>query len=432
MRNLLLALSLLVGFSACKNDDDDDNVTVTPAADPNADWAMSVITASTRTIVVDDLPAPDTNASVTNYPQVLMTRPSTARFEAPAGFVVNLFEERIPDARNICVAPNGDVFVAQSNMNRISVLRDTDGDGDADTVTTWAEGGIISRPYGMAFYNGKFYVANTGAVVRYDYTPGQTTASAAPTTLATYAGGGQHPARSLVLDTVNGKMYIGIGSTMNVGIEDNPQYASVQQFNLDGSGQTTYAAGIRNPQGLAMNYTGGTPRLWALVNERDGIGDELVPDYLTAIPAAGAFYGWPFVYLRPDKKDPRITATDPRIPSTRTPEVLIEAHSAALGLLFYTGTQFPQEYRGDAFLACRGSWNRAKGSGYKILRVRMTPAGAVVGGYEDFVRGWNTTEGQTGVPRVFGRPMNLAIAKDGSLLIADDAGAAVWRLRYKG
>lgn len=427
MRKTFLFLVLTASLAACKKDDDGGTNTTNSGADLPTD----ALVASTVNIAVDDLPAPDTNASVTNYPQVLMERPSDLRFQAPSGFVVSLFEADIPDARNICVAPNGDVFVAQSNMNQITVLRDSDGDGDADTKYVWASGGILARPYGMAFYQGKFYVANTGALVRYDYNTGQTTASGTPATLTTYAGGGQHPARSLALDTVRGKLYIGIGSTMNVGIEDNPQYASIQQFNLDGTGRVAYATGIRNPQGLAMNYSSGLPTLWALCNERDGIGDELVPDYFASIPA-GSFWGWPYAYLRPDKRDPRITATSPLTASTRTPEVLIRAHSAALGLLFYTGTQFPTDYRGDAFVACRGSWNRANASGYKILRIPMSAAGTAEGGYQDFVRGWNRTEGQAGTPQVFGRPLNLAMAKDGTLLIADDAGGGVWRLRYKG
>jgi glucose/arabinose dehydrogenase len=258
------------------------------------------------------------------------------------------------------------------------------------------------------------------------------TAGGGPAQLALLPAGGQHPARSLAIDTVANKIYIGVGSTVNVGIEDDPRYAAVLQFNLDGSGSTIHTSGIRNPQGLAINYAGGGHTPWALVNERDGIGDELVPDYLTALPAAGGFYGWPFVYLRADMPDPRIRTTDPRVATTRTPEVLLPAHAAALGLLFYTGTQFPEEYRGDAYIACRGSWNRAKASGYKILRVRLSPSGTVEGGYEEFLSGWNTTEGSTGTPQVFGRPVNLAIAKDGSLLISDDAGGAIWRLRYKG
>ncbi|HTN45768.1 MAG TPA: PQQ-dependent sugar dehydrogenase [Flavipsychrobacter sp.] len=419
----------LMALSACNNDDDNN---VRPQTDPGADWAMASISAHTISIKVDDLPAPDTNASVTNFPQILMSRPVTAKFYAPAGFVINLYEEDIPGARTLCVAPNGDVFVAVSSSNRIVVLRDLNNDGHADTTFTWDEGGQLNRPYGLAFYQNRLYVANSGAVVRYEYFVGQTKANGNPSTLATYPGGGQHAYRSIALDTVNGKMYIGVGSTMNVGFEDDPRYATIQRFNLNGSGGETYTSGIRNPQALAINYALANPTLWSAVNERDGLGDELVPDYLTEIASPGLFYGWPYVYLRSDKPDPRIQGSDPRIATTKTPEVLLEAHSAALGLLFYTGTQFPAEYRGNAFVAMHGSWNRANASGYKIVRVKLDATGHATGGYEDFLKGWRLNEGSADRPEVFGRPVSMVMAKDGSMLISDDAGGAIWRLRWKG
>jgi glucose/arabinose dehydrogenase len=423
----LIAVSLL--FPACKRND--DTAPTLPKPNPGADWTMAPLSPKSYHIRVADLPPADTNASVTNFPQVLMERPASAAFYAPPGFVINLFHERVPGARTVCVAPNGDVFVGVSGSNKVLVLRDGNADGYADSTFTWAEGGPLNRPYGMAFYKNKFYVATSGAVLRYDYTAGQTRAGGAPATIAMYPGGGQHPYRNLVLDTVNDKMYVSIGSTMNVGIEDDPRYATIQRFNLNGSGGATYTSGIRNPQGLAISYASGSPVLWSAVNERDGIGNELVPDYVTEIPAAGLFYGWPYVYLSPDRPDPRIKSSSPRVADTKTPEVLLEAHCAALGILFYTGTQFPEQYRGDAFVAMHGSWNRADASGYKIVRVPINASGHAEGNYEDFVKGWRINEGAAGTPEVFGRPVSLAMARDGSLLITDDAGGAIWRLRWK-
>ena len=419
-------LGAVILLPACKKDD----AATTP--EPGADWAMAALSSQNVTITVDGLPAADTAASVTNYPQVLTMRPSTARFQAPAGFAVNLFHENMPEVRTVCVAPNGDVFAAISTANKIVVLRDGDNNGYAETVATWDAGGMLNRPYGMAFYQNRLYVANSAALVRYDYSSGQTAASAAPTVLAMYPGGGQHPYRSLVLDTVNQRIYIGIGSTINVGFENDARYATIQRFNLDGSGGITYTSGIRNPQGLAINYRSGSPVLWSAVNERDGLGNQLVPDYVTELPTAGLFYGWPYVYLRADKRDPRIAATNPVVAGTKTPEVLLEAHCAALGLMFYTGSQFPAEYRGDAFVTMRGSWNRADASGYKMVRLRMNTAGHAVGGYEDFLKGWRLNEGSLGKPEVFGRPVSAVTARDGSILITDDAGGGIWRLRWKG
>jgi glucose/arabinose dehydrogenase len=434
MKNILLSgvsmcCAATLILASCKRDD--KNIQPDPQNNPGKDWPMATISAQTRMINIDDLPAADTNASVTNYPQVLMERPTSASFQAPAGFVVNLFQDDVPNVRTLCVAPNGDVFVGVSASNKIMILRDQDKDGYAETKFTWDEGGVLNRPYGMAFYQNKLYVANSGAVVRYDYSPGQTKATGTPTSLGTYPGGGQHPYRSLVLDTVNQKMYIGIGSTMNVGFEDDSRYASVQVFNITGGTSQTYTSGIRNPQALAINHASGRPVLWSAVNERDGMGDQLVPDYFTELAAPGLFYGWPYVYLRADKPDPRIKTTSPLVASTKSPEVLLEAHCAALGLMFYNGTQFPEEYRGDAYIAMRGSWNRSDASGYKVVRVKMNASGKAEGGYEDFLKGWRINEG-AGKPEVFGRPVSLAMAADGSMLITDDAGGAVWRLRWKG
>lgn len=232
-------------------------------------------------------------------------------------------------------------------------------------------------------------------------------------------------------------MYVGVGSSLNVVVEQDPGRATIQEFNLDGSGQTTYAAGMRNPQGLDVNPAR-PGELWATVAERDDLGDELVPDYATAVPR-GAFFGYPWVYLAPGNRDPRITGPLPaQVASTRTPEVLFQSHSAALGLTFYNGAMFPADVRGDLFIGMRGSWNRSAGTGYKIVRIKMDPSGVpeTLGpdgrgaGYEDFVTGWDLNAGQKATPQVWGRPVGLVTAADGALLIADEAGGIVWRVSY--
>ncbi|TGE12847.1 PQQ-dependent sugar dehydrogenase [Hymenobacter elongatus] len=423
MRNYFLAAALLLGLAACNNDNDND------PKEPdltNADQPTDVISAPNVTVRLSDLPAPDPTASAVNWPQVLMEQPAGARFQVPQGFAINLFA-KVPNARALAVAPNGDIFVAQSGMNQISVLRDTNNDGAVDETFVWDVGGMLFVPYGMAFKDNFFYVTSTGALLRYPYTSGQTKATGAPTMVAPLLGGGQHPARALVIGT--NKLYVGIGSAVDHGPEDSPRRATIEEYNLDGTGRVTYAAGIRNPQGLAISPV--TNQLWSTCIERDGLGDELVPDYLTAV-RQGGFYGYPFAYLAPNLLDPRVTATSPLTASTLTPSVLFKAHETAIGVLFYRGTTFPAEYRNDAFVAIRGSWNRKIGTGYKVVRVRMNAQGTPVGGYENFVTGWHVNPGQTGTPQVFGRPLGLVQGADGSMLIADDAGGTVWRLRYKG
>ena len=420
MRNQFLLATLLLGLAACNDDTDSP----TPN-DEFADQPTDVIMAPNITTRVSDLPAPDTTASAVNFPQVLMERPAGARFQVPQGFALNLFG-KMPNARWLAMAPNGDVFVAQSGLNQISIMRDSDNNGSMDQTFVWATGGVLNTPYGMAFNGNFFYVAVSGAILRYDYTSGQTAASAAPTKLTDLVPGGQHPARVLLIK--GNKMYAGIGSALNVGIEQ-PRRATIEEFNLDGSGRVTYASGIRNPQGLAVNPV--TNELWTTCIERDGLGDELVPDYFTNVQPGG-FYGYPFAYLAPSKLDPRVRASSPLTATTITPQVLFRAHETAIGAMFYQGTTFPADYRNDAYIAIRGSWNRSKGVGYKVVRVRMNAQGMPEGGYEDFITGWHLNPGVTGTPQVFGRPISIIEGANGTMLIADDAGGTIWRLRYKG
>jgi glucose/arabinose dehydrogenase len=200
--------------------------------------------------------------------------------------------------------------------------------------------------------------------------------------------------------------------------------AAISEFNPDGTGHRIYASGTRNPIGLA--FQPGTGRLWAAVQERDRLGDDLVPDFVTALQEGG-FYGWPYAYMGPNE-DPRRAGEQPAlVKRTLVPDVLLQAHSAVLGLVFYEGTMFPAEYRGDAFAALHGSWNRSKRTGYKLVRIRFKD-GKLVGGYDDFVKGWMLAEDK---PEVWGRPVGLLVLADGSMLVTDDGANKIWRLTYR-
>ncbi len=377
--------------------------------------------------VVDPLalPQPHATPSVANAPKRVV-KPGAALPQVPEGFAVNVFANGLTDARWLAVAPNGDVFLAEANAGKITVLRDADGDGVAELRETFVEG--LSRPHGMAFRDGALYVGDVRGLWRINYKEGDLKGGklVALTKPGAFGSAGGHWTRNLAVSRDGQHIYVAIGSTGNVGEEASPA-ASVQQFNADGSGQTTFASGLRNPVGIA--FYPGTDDLYVAVNERDGLGDGLVPDYLTRI-AQGQFFGWPYAYIgkNPDpdfgKKRPDMVA------KSTAPDVLFESHSAALGLVFYDRTQFPQDYRGDAFVGLHGSWNSAKPTGYKVVRVDFKDGRPVNGGYENFVTGfWETG---TARAEVWGRPVGLALAADGSLLIADDVGQTVWRVSYKG
>lgn len=420
--NWIFATFLLLNLVMCVKTNDS-----LPPNDLNtADQPTDVIVAPNILVRLSDLPAPDTTASSVNYPQVMEKQPPNSRFQVPQGFAINLFS-KVPNARWLAVAPNGDVFVAQTNLNQITVIRDTDNDGDGDQLYVWGMGGMLDKPHGMVFKDNYLYVGATEAILRYGYATGQTKAGGAPTKLADLPGGGQHVTRNILIK--DNKLYAAIGSSVNVSIESDPIRTTIQQFNLDGSGRVTFATGLRNPVGLDVSPV--TNELWTTVIERDGLGDELVPDYFTPVKQGG-FYGYPYAYLSPGNLDPRIKISSPLTATTITPSVLFKAHETAIGVLFYKGTTFPAEYRNDAYIAIRGSWNRSAGAGYKIVRVRMNAQGVPVGGYENFVTGWHLNPGQSGTPQVFGRPVSIVQGPNGSMLISDDAGGTIWRLRYKG
>ncbi len=375
-------------------------------------------------IAAEDLPAPLPGSGAFNPPDVVPRRAIDAPL-VPEGFEVNLFAEGLSHPRWMLVAPNGDIILAESSEGQLTLLRDADGDGVAELVTPFARG--YQRPHGMAFHGGDLYVADQQAVWRLPYQYGATEGRGrVPVTDQGALGPPNgHWTRNIVFAPNAESFFVAIGSRRNIDEEPEPR-ATVQRFDADGGNQITFAGGLRNPVGIAFHPD--TDELYVVVNERDGYGDDLVPDFLTRVQQ-GEFYGWPYAYLGPHA-DPEFGDRRPDLVEiTSTPDVLFQAHSAPIGLVFYDGPQFPETYHGDAFVAFRGSWNRGEPTGYKIVRVPFEN-GRPTGGYENFATGfWRAGDTQA---EVFGRPTGLAIAADGSLLIADDAGRAVWRVSYVG
>jgi glucose/arabinose dehydrogenase len=352
-----------------------------------------------------------------------MVRPAGAMPKAPPGFSVTVFAPYVPGARFMAVAPNGDVFVAESDAGKVVVLRPSHDGTKAQRITTFASG--FAQPHGIAFHDGAVYIADTKSLWRMPYRDGQLKRTGKRARIANTTPGGTvgHFTRDIVVSS-KGDLFLTIGSKDNIG-EDAPTYASVQKVGADGS-LSTFASGLRNPVGIA--FYPGTDDLYVTVNERDGLGDGLVPDYLTRI-AQGDFFGWPYAYIGTNP-DPDFGSKRPDlVAQTKTPDVLFQAHSAPLGFVFYEGNQFPADYRGDAFVALHGSWNSSHPTGYKVVRIRFKN-GRPENGYENFLSGF--WDGSTSPARVWGRPVWPAVAKDGSLLVSDDAGSTVWRVAYAG
>ena len=381
--------------------------------------------ASHYEIKPSDLPAPKIENEVNNGPKVI-ARPEGAKLTMPAGFEISTFAEGgFTRPRWMALAPNGDVFVADSMGGKVVILRDANSDGVAEERSTFAEG--LNEPFGIAFWHDYVYVGNTDAITRYHYKPGQMKADGPAEKIADLPGKGyrEHWTRNILFSPDAKKMYVTVGSESNVDVEANPMRATITEFNPDGTGKRTYASGTRNPIGLA--WLPGTRTMWAAVQERDRIGDDLPPDYVTAIKEGG-FYGWPYAYAG-GVEDPRHKGERPDlVKKTITGDVLIQAHSAILGLTFYEGKMFPKEYRGDVFVALHGSWNRTRRTGYKIIRIRFKN-GKPVGGYEDFLTGWLLDENRR---EVWGRPVGLLVLSDGSMLITDDGANKIWRVTYQG
>jgi glucose/arabinose dehydrogenase len=384
-----------------------------------------------RKITVDDLATPYDTPSVMNFPRV-SPRPQGAWPKAPEGFEVTEFATGLSEPRVIVRAPNGDLFLAESRANRVRVFRDADGKPEVNQV--FATG--LTRPFGIAFYPlgpepQYLYVGNTDSVVRFPYKNGDVKARAEKETIVKdipsgneRVGGGGHWTRDLEFSPDGKTLYVSVGSQSNV--DDNnreKRRAMILAFDPDGKNERQFATGIRNPVGLATHPV--TKQLWASVNERDGLGDHLVPDYITHVEEGG-FYGWPWYYIG-SNQDPRHKGKHPELKDKAiVPDVLLQSHMASIDMTFYDGSQFPKEYFHDGFASEHGSWNRARRTGYKVIRVPMRD-GKATGEYEDFLVGFVTPQGN-----VWGRPAGVAVANDGSLMVTDDGSGTVWRVAYTG
>jgi glucose/arabinose dehydrogenase len=397
--------------------------------------ATSILKPSKIAVTIASLPAPKATKSASKPPQVVPI-PQAPQLNVPAGFSVNVYAEGLDAPRWLALTPSGEVLVTETKQNRIRILADRDENGVVDSNQVFANASNgLNIPFGMAFAGGFFFLGNSAEVRRYHYSNNQQQLSGTGEKITELPGGGynQHWTRNVIPDAKGEKLYVSIGSEANVAEEPSPR-ATVQVMNLDGSDRHTFASGLRNPVGLAIQPE--TGELYTTVNERDGLGDDLVPDYFTRIQQ-DEFYGWPYAYLTPNSLDPRQTdqgqSRNPILAAqTKTPDVLFQAHSAALGLQFYTANRFPEKYRNGAFVAFRGSWNRDRGTGYKIVFIPFNPAEKLedkrpLGYYEDFVTGFLTDPSG---PYTWGRPVGLLVLPDGSLLFTEEANGRIYRVSY--
>lgn len=395
------------------------------------------------------LPAPHATKSVYNFSHVVGWKEGQTPI-APEGFTVSKFEDGLDNPRWIYVLPNGDVLVAEANTevgffkrlgaslvgitksmklknsaNRITLLRDTNGDGKPDLRETFLDG--LNQPFGMLLLDGMFYVANTDGLWRYPYQEGQTKITAKGEKLLGLPAGGynNHWTRNLLAGPDGRKIYVSVGSASDHGehgMEEEVRRAAILEVNPDGTGERIYASGLRNPVG--MGWAPGTNTLWTVVNERDKLGDNLVPDYLTSVQNGG-FYGWPYSYFG-QHEDPRKAGERPElVEKAIVPDVPLGAHTASLGLTFYTGNSFPARYRNGAFIGQHGSWNRSELSGYKVVFVPFRD-GKPTGPPENFLTGFIADKDKG---KVYGRPVGVTVTQDGNLLVADDASNTIWLVR---
>ena len=383
-----------------------------------------------RKITVQDLPQPFATKSANNGPKVV-ARPKDAWPKVLAGFTVQLYATDLDNPRWITTAPNGDFFVAESDPGDIKVFRGITADGKPEQVETFAR--ALKHPYGIAFYPPGsdpqwVYLGNEQSVVRIPYRNGDLKARGAAEHIVDLPKGG-HWTRAVQFSRDGKTMFVAVGSGSNVDDPDThpseKNRADILAFNPDGSDMRVYAYGIRNAGGgIAIDPESG--ELWCSVNERDALGDNLVPDYITHVEEGG-FYGWPWWYIG-GHQDPRHEGKHPELKDKAiVPDVLLQAHNASLEITFYEGRQFPEEYRGDIFASQHGSWNKAARAGYEVIRVPRHQTGKASGEYEDFVTGFVLADGS-----VWGRPVGITVAPDGSLLVTDDGSNSIWRIAYSG
>jgi glucose/arabinose dehydrogenase len=403
------------------------------AAPPNApftDYRFET-PGTVRKITVQDLPQPFATKSADNGPKVV-ARPSDAWPKALPGFAVQQYASGLKNPRLIVTAPNGDFFVAESDPGNIKVFRGITGDGKPQQTETYVTG--LKQPYGIAFFPPGpdpqwVYIGNFDSVVRFPYQNGDLKARGPQQHIVDVPGKPSHWTRSVQFTPDGKKMLVAVGSGSNVDDPDTTpaekNRADILEFNPDGSDLEIYAYGIRNAGG-GIAFSPDTGELWCSVNERDGLGDNLVPDYITHVQKGG-FYGWPWWYMG-GHQDPRHKGKHPELKEkVITPDVLLQPHNASLEFTFYEGQQFPAEYKGDIFASEHGSWNKSSRAGYEVIRVPLRQTGHASGEYEDFVTGFVTADG-----KVWGRPVGMTVAPDGSLLVTDDGSNTIWRVVYTG
>ncbi len=437
-RNRLISLSVLAGI-------------ILLAACANGDRANKTLISGRHS--ANELPGPYETKSVKNFSKVIGWKDGSMPL-APAGFTITKFADSLDHPRWIYVGNSGDVFIAESNTilkgmlkfgakisrkiktqhigvsaNRITMFRDANKDGIPEQRFVFAEN--LNQPFGMLILGDHFYVANTDALLKFDYKPGDNKLTGKGTPIVALPAGShnRHWARNIITNKTETKIYIAVGSGTNVaekGLDNEIRRACILEVNPDGSGEKIYAAGLRNPAG--MDWAPGTNTLWTAVNERDELGDELVPDYLTSVKEGG-FYGWPFAYYGPHE-DPRMKdhQRPDLVSKTITPDVSLGSHTASLGLLFYDKKSFPSKYQNGAFIAQHGSWNRKQLAGYKVVFVPFTN-GKPTGQPEDFLTGF-MVEGSRD-SEVRGRPVDVALLADGSMLVTDDVSNTIWRVSAK-
>nr|WP_294898091.1 sorbosone dehydrogenase family protein [uncultured Pedobacter sp.] len=402
-------------------------------------------------IKAQDLPAPYATPVAQKNSKVIGW-PKGKTPIAPKGFEVSVFAKNLANPRWIYVAPNGDVFIAESgtkipkkkrtdesddffksksqnfgSANRVTLFRDKNKDGIYESRYAYLTG--QNQPFGMLVMNGFFYLANTDEVLKFPYKAADTSITSAGKRILTLPGGGynNHWTRNIIANPQHTKLYVTVGSASNVGeygVKEEHRRANILEINPDGSGERVYASGLRNPNGL--DWAPKTGALWTAVNERDNLGDDLVPDYVTSVKDGG-FYGWPYSYFG-QHEDPRRKGERPDlVAKALVPDIQVGSHTASLGLTFYRAKQFPAKYQGGMFVGQHGSWNRSVFSGYKVLFIPFKD-GKQAGKPEDFLTGFVANEDSS---QVYGRPVSVATLPDGSLLVSDDAAKIIWKVSYK-
>jgi len=349
------------------------------------------------------------------------TRFDLTQLKVPPGFHISVFAE-VEGPRMMVFTPGGVLLVSESGEGKVVALPDSKHTGKAERTVAVRDG--LNEPHGLAFYEGKLYIAENDKVRRYDWDEANLRASN-PKALTDLPTGGGHSTRSIVFHS--GKMYVSAGSSCNVCVEKDLRRATVMEFNPDGTGQKIFAKGLRNAVGLAVNPK--TDTVWATVNGRDWLGDDLPPEVIVDLGKDGGDFGWPYCYgdRVPDSNFTK--AGDDRCQNVIEPKVQMQAHSAPLGLAFYEGSEFPAEYRNNIFVAFHGSWNRSIPTGYKVVRVKLDDKGQPQGGAEDFITGW-LAPGEKQKGRWMGRPVGIVFGGDGVMYLSDDAGGVIYRITY--